>query len=109
MAILKAQDLEQIRQNVAEWYAETRQYLLARLEEGGFPYGSAAKPEEVQLMEFLNMTPQSWAAMYQSFLERYRGLPDAQQRAATDMETYRWKMEQLRDKVNSTPQGVVYG
>ena len=109
MAGVGAKEMEGYVREVSQWYAETRLWLIERLEEDGYPYGMTPKPETQQLIEFLNMTPQDYADLFAQFKERYRGLPDAYNRAVADMESYRQDMAKIHLKVATEPQGVVYG
>ena len=109
MSYLGAKGIEDIVKEAADWYAETRLWLLEHLEADGYPYGSTIKPESQQLLEFLNMTPADWAALFNQFKERYRGLPDAYGRAVSDIDSYRNAMEKLQQKIQIEPQGVIYG
>lgn len=106
---LGAKGLEALVKEATEWYAETRLWLIEQLESDGYPYGTTPKPEHQQLLEFLNMKPADWAAMFQQFKERYRGLPDAYPRAVADIDAFRQDMEKLHLKINTQPEGVIYG
>ncbi len=96
MAILGAKELEELVQEAATWYAETRQWLIERLEEGGYPYGQVKSTQDEQLLRYLAMTPDSWRQLFDQLKERYRGLPDAFARASSDIRRYRQAMEELR-------------
>ena len=109
MVELGAKATEALRDEAAKWYSETRLWLIEQLEEDGYPYGAVLKPEDQQLLEFLNMTPQDWQELFAQFKERYRGLPDAHVRAVKDIDTYRNDMLKIHEKVNTYPQGVIYG
>ncbi len=109
MSGLGAKEMEGVVKEVGIWYAETRLWLIEHLEEDGYPYGMTPKPEVEQLMQFLNMTPQGYADLFAQFKERYRGLPDAYDRAVKDMDSYRQDMTKIRLKIATEPQGVIYG
>jgi hypothetical protein len=107
--IVGAAELEGIVEECRVWYAETRLWLIERIEEGGYPYGHVPKNQEQQLNEYLTMTGQSWSAMYQRMLDRFRGFPDASRRAAQAMTRYRDRMEVLRLESEQPPRGAIYG
>ncbi len=104
-----AKELESIRDEVIKWYAETRLWLIERLEEDGYPYGAILKSEEQQLLEFMSMQQEDWQMLFSQFQERYRGLPDAYARAVKDIESYREEMLALHEKMNTQREGVIYG
>lgn len=109
MVELGAEALESLMKEAAAWYAKTRLWLIEQLEADGYPYGATPKPEEQQLLEFLNMTPLDWQQLFDQFKERYRGLPDAYPRAVKDIDSFRNDMRKIHEKVNTQPQGVIYG
>lgn len=110
MVELGAKALTALRDEAAQWYAETRLWLIEQLEADGYPYGTVPKDEGQQLLEFLNMTPADWQQLFSQFKERYRGMPDAYPRAIKDIESFRNDMRKIHERINERPQaGVIYG
>lgn len=78
-----------------EWYIETREWLIEALTEGGYPYGSVRLTPAEQLTRYRGMTAQGRSDLFETFLERYRGHPDALRRAQETIERYDLKMAAL--------------
>lgn len=105
---LSAKKLNDLVDELAIWYAETRLWLIEKLEEDGYPYGHEPTTRDEQFVKYLQMTPQDFNAMYQQLLERYRGLPDQRVRAVRDMQRYRDEMEDYRLDLKMRPQEAFF-
>jgi hypothetical protein len=87
-------ELNKLREELIEWYSLTRQKLIEALEEDT-PYGSRKLTPDEQLERYLNMTDQDWQALQVRLEERFRGLPDANDRVKQDLQNFNNRMQQM--------------
>lgn len=87
MPDLSGPRLNNIVKDLSLWAAQTRQTYIEALSQGG-PYGSQKLTPQEQVMRFIQSTPQDYEGMIAKLNEKYRGLPDAQNKVNTDLAQY---------------------
>ena len=100
MALVSGPELEEIRRELAEWAANTRQFLIEQFS-AGHPYGSVKKSPQEQLMDYRAMQDADWIQMAHQLEDLYRGLPDRDERVQADLRLYRKRMEALDQKLQA--------
>ena len=95
MSLISGPELEKIVNSAALWYANIRLGLIQALEED-HPYGTHKLSQTEQLINFEQMGPNEMSQMIAQLYDRYRGLPDAQERVNRDLAAYIARMLRLR-------------
>lgn len=95
MPVVSGPQLDEVVEEVKEWYSTMRQWLIERLEEGGHAYGNIKLTQEEQVQKVLSWGPEDWQKLYRQRLERYRGLEDADDRAKADVQRFMVRMSHL--------------
>jgi hypothetical protein len=88
MPVITGKQLDEMAEEAVKWYVNTRQFLIKALEEGGYAYGSLKLSQADQMRRISELTPQQWREMYMRRLNRYRGLPNADDLATNDMRDF---------------------
>ena len=97
MAILSGPELDKLVERLKVWYAKTRLELIELLSTP-YPYGSVRLTPDEQVERFQLMTEDDWAAMQAGFANKYRGLPDQEQRVEQDMQNYQNYIARLAER-----------
>ncbi len=92
--IITGPKLDQVAEELRQWYLTTRAKLIEVLEEG-YPYGSVPLTPQQQVEKFLAMTPEDLQVLMAKLVERHRGEPNAQELARKDVEDYISKMNRM--------------
>lgn len=87
MADLSGPRLNGIVKDLSTWAAQQRQVYINALSQGG-PYGTQKLTPAEQIERFIQATPQDYEGMVVKLNEKYRGLPDAQNKVNTDLAQY---------------------
>lgn len=95
MPLITGKQLDEVVEEMTEWYTTTRQWLMERLEEGGYAYGNIKLTQAQQIQRVAGWTAEDWQALYRKRLDRYRGLPDANERAKKDVQNFLIRMARL--------------
>jgi len=94
MAIITGPKLDEMAEQLVAWYLKTRDELVDAMEQG-YPYGAVPLSPQEQVERFLSMTSEDWQVMATRLAERYRGHPNAQERAQDDIRSYITRMSKL--------------
>jgi len=94
MAIITGPRLDEMSEQLVDWYLKTRDELVSVMEQG-YPYGTVPLSPQEQVERFTSMTSEDWQVMATRLAERYRGRPDAQERARADIQLYITRMAKL--------------
>lgn len=92
MPIIAGPELDEIQQELVDWYLDTEKWLIKALEEGGYPYGSVGLTPAQQLQKFAEMTPEEWRYMEGKLMERHRGQPNQRELVEADLKDYTSRM-----------------
>ncbi len=95
MSGINAKRLEHITDNVTKWYMRKRQLLIAALEADGYPYGSVKLSPTEQYSRYKSMTQADWQQLTEALYTRFRGLPDASAKVASEITKFRGQMQNL--------------
>ena len=94
MAIITGPKLDEMSEQLVDWYLKTRDELVDAMEQG-YPYGNVPLNPQEQVERFTSMTSEDWQVMATRLAERYRGRPDAQELARADIQLYVTRMAKL--------------
>jgi len=95
MAIISGPELDKLKDELVEWYTATKQYLIDVLSEE-YPYGSTPLTTDEQVQQYLSMTPEDWQMLIGKLEDRFRGMPDAQQKVQQQLDNYIRSMDRMR-------------
>ncbi len=94
MPIITGPALDEIVEELKEWYLNTREMLIQALEEG-YPYGNVPMSPSQQVERFLSMTQEDWQNLIARLAERHRGKPDVQDLVQQELRDYIQRMTRL--------------
>lgn len=92
--------LESISKALKDWYI-TRRLELIDVLTSDEPYGKVHLSPVEQYTRFLEMQPEDWVALIADLSNRYRGLPDSQERVNQDLYRYVAQMTALGQEYGS--------
>jgi len=95
MPTLSGPELDKMREDLIVWYTTTKQYLIDVLTER-YPYGSTPLTTDEQVQQYLSMTPEDWQMLIGKLEERFRGMPDAQEKVQQQLNNYIKSMDKMR-------------
>lgn len=98
MSLISGDELQSVVDNAVKWYTKTRLDLIEAFEEST-PYGQQKLTEIEQVMNFDQLQAQDWTQMLAQLYDRYRGLPDMEDRVNKDLAGYVARMFGLRSKL----------
>lgn len=94
MPLITGPQLDEIVEELKEWYLKTAEELMQALEEG-YPYGSIPMSPSQQVEKFLSMTQKDWQVLISRLAERHRGKPDVQELVQQELQDYIQRMTRL--------------
>ena len=94
MAYITGPMVDEAVEELHKWYLDTAAALMDALSEG-YPYGSVPLSPSEQVARFVSMTPEDWKSLIAKLVERYRGQPNAEELARSDLKDYVSKMNRM--------------
>lgn len=95
MAVITGPELDSVVAEARKWYVETRLWLIEKLNEGGYPYGTVPLTPIEQYTRYLEMQKEDWLRMEGGLMNLYKGLPDQRQRVEQALNSYIQRMNSL--------------
>jgi SMC interacting uncharacterized protein involved in chromosome segregation len=105
MSALSGPALEEMKDELVEWMAETRLWLIEQLTEI-YPYGAVKLSPFEQVIRWREMqgNPPAWEAMIRNFEEKYKGMPNKRARVQKDIDKFVSRMQLLEANIAQPPE-----
>lgn len=97
MAGISGPELDEMVENLREWFTQKVDWMVERLSEG-YPFGSTPLSEVEQLQRYRAMNETDWQALIAQREQVHKGKPNSRELVQKDINAYGRHMQALERK-----------